>query len=238
MTTARTLITDALVEIGVQDIGESLDATTAEYALRTLNRTLDRCNLTDAFVYSVRRQVFTATFDNQDYTFGSGGVWGSVDNGRIVRATIDQGAGDTVATELEMIDYRAWADISDRVATGKPVYLYDERNEAGGLNTVWLWPIPDANYSIALFTQKEVPNFATLDTALSAPPIYEELLLTELAIALAGPLHAQVPETLVLRNRKAWDTVTIDNQLQVQFDPSSHYRPIGGRADYKTGRLV
>lgn len=181
--------------------------------------------------------MFDLAFDSQDYTFGSGGLFDTADNGRIVRAGLILSDGSE--TPLAMVDYRAWADISVKFDNGQPAYLWDQRNETGGLNTLWFWPIPDSDaYDVVLYTQHEIADFATLDTSLSAPPIYEELILTELGIALAGALHAQVPDTFILRNRKAWEAVSADNQLSMPFDPSSHFKPVGGRADYKIGRLI
>src|SRR5574340_330742 len=73
MTTVRDMLTDALIELGIQDQSEAISADKATSALRALNRMISAWNTEDLMVYTVDRSVFTLTAGKQAYTIGAGG---------------------------------------------------------------------------------------------------------------------------------------------------------------------
>lgn len=236
MTTARDIVTTALLEIGVTDPIEPVAAEIAQFGLNTLNSTLDRMNLSRGSVYTYVRHVFPLVAGTDTYTFGAGGTFNAANSGRIRRAGLVRTDTDT-EVDLQMVDYRGYSDIADRDSRGTPLYLYDSRTEP--LNNIVLWPVPDsATYSLTLYTDSEIPNLTNLDSVIVCSGAYKELIMTELAIALSGPLRAQVPQSTVSRNTKAWAAVLADNTMRLDGDMSVHYENTGRISDITTGRLI
>lgn len=236
MTTVATLITDSLIEIGVQDPGESVASNLSSYAIRTINRLFDRVNLSRAAVYTYSRQEFALTAGDASYTFGPSGDFNSTNDGRIRKAGLLRTDTNT-ETEIQLIDYRAYADLVDRASSGVPLYLYDSRTAP--INTLAFWPTPDNTYyKVVLYTDYEMPQVSALSDTLVIPGAMEELMLTELAIVLAGALATQVSQSLMMRNSKAWNAIIEDNTLRMDADLSAHFEYRGSSVDVKTGRII
>ena len=73
--------------------------------------------------------------------------------------------------------------ISNKDIGGIPEFLnYDNGFPLG---TIRLWPAPTTGHVLHLLTEKQLTQFASLDTELSLPPGYERALINNLAVETA-----------------------------------------------------
>ena len=73
MTTVREVCQDALLELGVVDLIDAMDAAKGAHMLRMLNRMLQLWNTEELMIYTVNRTTQNLISGKQEYTYGIGG---------------------------------------------------------------------------------------------------------------------------------------------------------------------
>jgi hypothetical protein len=236
--TALDLITTALKEINVLAIGEPLAAEDAADGLAALNRMVDQWSTERLLVYAMNRTTWPIVSGTGTYTVGTGG---SVNIPRPI-----------------YIDAVAFLDTSPTLPTEYPLsQLTDAAREGTVLKTItspfptcWyydpffplaalvLWPTPTSTtLQGVIYYPQVVTQFATLATTVAMPPGYEEMLVTGLAIALAGPYTRQVDPSLRERaiNAKALCKRANARLVDLSFDAGSLVGNGGGLFNIYTG---
>lgn len=214
MATARDLIERSLRLIHVLDPGESPTAAEADDSLTALNDMLEIMSLPGLYIYTTREDNVSWTASQQSRTIGSSG------NFNITRPTrIEDGTYFKVSSTdypLTIIRSQAeYAAIPDKTtSTSHPSHLYYEPTYP--LGVLYLWPVPSATLSVYLRSQEQMDSFATLDTSISYPPGYKELMVTSLCQRLAPEFGVAIPPEVSDMARRARMIIKRSNEKSVQ----------------------
>ena len=198
MTTALELITDALFEIGVQDIGQAVSADDSSMGLRYLNRLLQRWSNSPG-MYPVVPEVSVPLTGAASYTIGpSGADVTSTRMLRVDRATCIDAAG--FESSVNVLAREQWDDIATKDVSGGPVsdVWY---NAAVTTGTIYVYPKAPSGYTLKLEGSTLLASFSGLSTVVTLPAGYESAIVPSLAIDLA-PAY-QVPVSSDLRMKAA-----------------------------------
>lgn len=206
MATARTIVEAALLELNVNQPGESCDAADALQGLAALNRMVDQNAAESLQIFSLTRTTWTIVSNDGSYTVGSGG------NVNVARPVFidhvnfqDTSTDPDTEYQMQPLNRDAYARITQKVLTRTlPSSWY--YNPTYPLGTLELYPVPtSATLQGVLYAPAAVAQFTNLTTAVSLPPGYEEFLVTNLAVMLASSYGRAIDDTLVMRamNSKA-----------------------------------
>jgi len=202
--TYRTLIADALLDLGVLAEGETAGADEEASALRTMNRMLDSWDAEKLRLYTVARTEATIVSGTATYTVGSGGDF---DVGR--PASVDQIVGlnyqDTSGTNdreqpLHRHTEESWSQVAikDTQSTYPTSYYYDA-NFSSGLATITLYPVPTGTtLELVLYAWTHLSQVTTVTNTVTLPPAYERAIVKNLAIELA-PSYGKQPSQLLMQ---------------------------------------
>lgn len=206
MTTVRSLIEDALIELGVQDPSESMGADRAAHGLRVLNRMISAWDTEDLMVYTVDRPVFNLVAGKQAYTIGVGGDFVTtmpIRPAQIDMASILVTAGSN-ELPIEILNDEQWRDVVVKNTSGSyPLQMWSNGNYP--LNTLSFWPIPSAAYQVVLYIWGQTSEFPDVNQAVTLPQGYEEAIVPNLSARLAPSygLQASPSTTELARAAKA-----------------------------------
>jgi len=208
MTTVRELCNDALIELGVLDPSEAMEATAASFALRTLNRMLQVWNTQALMIYTVNRTEFPMVANQQSYTLGTGGNFNISRPARIdmVSILVNTG-GRPIEIPTEVLTDDDWRDVTMKTTPSNwPTKVWMTGNVP--LNDLWFWPIPqDGTIKCVLYSWGKTDNFASLNDLVVFPNGYEEAIVTNLAMFLSSSYGAQASPALGLRAAMSKDAI-------------------------------
>lgn len=195
MTTALTLITDALIEIGAHDLGQSVPAEDAALGLRYLNRIMERWSNSPA-MFPVLPEISIPMTGAASYTIGPTGDVVSARPLRVDRATFFSGG---VEYGVNVLSRAEWDAISVKDVAGGPVsgIWFDAANTNA---RVYVYPKASEG-TLKLDAPTLLGTFASTSSALDLPAGYESAIVLTLASDLAGAF--QRPLTPDLRVRTA-----------------------------------
>ena len=196
MTTALDLITDALIEIGCADVGQSVPSEDADLGLRYLNRVLQRWSNMRLLIPAVTNVSVTLTGAGS-YTIGPTGVVVTTRPNKVLHARASDAGGTDYPVRI--ISRAEWDIISVKAVNGGPpeVIWYQATNTDGTLN---VYP-RSTGYTLTLGCQSLLASFAGLATAVTLPEGYESALVLTLADDLTAPF--QVRERQDVQRRAA-----------------------------------
>lgn len=196
MTTARTLITQALKDLGAIAVGETPTADEAQDALEALNQMVQVWQTEAMVVYAKSQQVFTyPTTGQQSYTIGPTGNFVTTRPIRI-DAAYNRDRNDNDYLLYVAKDFTDYSNLVTKNVTANlvTVIYYDPTYPNG---TIYNWPTPnDSSYRLVMWTWTSVTEFTTLDTVIVLPPGYEEALRTNLAVRLSPRYGREVMPAL------------------------------------------
>lgn len=191
--TGRDIVTAALKLIGAFAPGESLPAAEATDGLGTLNRMLSSFSNDNLLIHARVREEFTLVSGTQQYTMGSGATFDTDRPLEISQALIrDESVSEAVEYPIRIVSLEEWSRIFAKgVSAPYPTALYAHGTYPN--ETIDLFPKPSAAHKLVLWSVKPLSSISTLDTAVSLPPGYEELLIYNLAPRLAPEYGRQTP---------------------------------------------
>lgn len=196
MTSIRTLIQDALIELGVVAPGDSITAEDADFGLRTLNRLIERWNTESLMIYTVNRDTFTLTPGKQDYLLGVGGDWSISRPVKTDMASVIPVAGNP-EIPIHMLTDAEWRQIAVKNTQGTfPTQIWFKGDVPR--NTFFVWPVPTTACTLVLYNWGKTENFSNLNSEIVFPLGYEEALLTNLAVHL-GSSYGKQPNPILLQ---------------------------------------
>lgn len=197
--TATDIITNALIEIGVQAPGESLPSEQATFCLSKLNRLLDNWNTESLFIYGTQLFQGTLQVNHNPHTIGlspSDFIVATSRPPKILKANLVlTDVSPNIFRALEIVDDAWWMNNPvPSLATQIPYYLWPNYGWPQG--QLYLWPVPTKAYDIQLDIDTLFTSFLIGDT-FSLPPGYEDAVTLSLAEALMAPLGVQPSATLI-----------------------------------------
>lgn len=192
MATVRDLVYAALEEINVTAQGEVPTTAEAQKALDVLGRLQDRWSTERLYLFTVTRTLFTIT-QATSFSVGSGGDINItrptyIDAVHLVDTSSDPDGESPLGKMLEE-DYRNYPTKAGTAAIPSSWY-YSPTYPLGAL---YLIPIPTSSgFQGAVYAPTPVTKYTSLDTSVSLPPGYEELIVSNLAVRCAPTFGAQV----------------------------------------------
>ena len=224
MTTALSIIKQALRKGNVIGKGENLDDEQAQDGLTALNSMLSLWSVDGGLIFTETRESFPST-GATSYTIGPGGDFDTVKpytiNAMFARAnTIDYSLADN--------DQRQYASKSYKSIGGIPTGYYFDNNFP--LSNIFVFPIPDTTYEIHIYSDKILESFTSLTDDINMPAGYENALVynlwAELAPEYVQPLTpdlirlARTSKKAVFNSNTKNDNnvATVDSALTINSD--------------------
>jgi hypothetical protein len=237
--TALELITDAYAELNVFLPGESIPATDAQFARRSLNGLLGQLAQQHLTIPSTARIVVDLVSGqggpDNPYTIGPGGDFDTIrpanaQSLKRVRLLYSDGV-----TEVDLTCYtdQWWQALTQKTVSGTmpSAYSYDP-TFTSGLGAIYLWPqATDITNQLVLYIDAPLSTFADLTTAYQLPPGYQDLLVFGLARRLAKPYGREVDADLL---EKAASSLRVIKRSNVKYVEMTSYFGGGGVYDIFT----
>lgn len=228
MTTALTLIEDALGLIEAVGVDQNLSADEADDALRVLNDLIDEWSTQSLAIYGQANQTFNTTSGLGVYTIGPSGTWNTVRPIRINDPAYSVINGTTfpcismTQAEYNLIPVKAQTqDYPDR-------YLYVNENPLGRIT---LWPVPSAITPVTFSIDRVLISVATIATDIIFPPGYLKAFKYALATELASPFGrklSEYPEVPAIASRSLGNIKRANKRARVlRCDPAYSDTPYG-----------
>jgi hypothetical protein len=186
MTTVVDVITQALVDSGVLDDGETASAAEASRALDLLNQMLALWAIDNVNVYAQQETSFSPT-GALSYTVGTGA------NVNMTRPSRIDGAFwrlNGIDTPLTMLDtFEQYESISQKTQAGEPEYAFYLPSYTTG--TLYLYPQPSTG-TVHLLSNVALPTASVLADTITLPPEYILPIRSNLALLVAGTYGAPI----------------------------------------------
>lgn len=199
MATARSIITDAYLEIGAIGFGAALSSSLATLGLSRFQMLVNAWKAEQCALFLQDRNTFLLTAGTNTFTIGDGGdldterpVWIEGMNYIVPGSTGQTGTVEVEMAPLSNDQYMALS-IKD-LQSGLPQQFY--YNATVPLGTMFIWPTVTQDVTLAIYLQRGMGEPATLDTAVTGPPGYAEAFLYQLALRLCGPTGRPIPPQL------------------------------------------
>lgn len=217
MATARVIITDALIEIGAYEIGESIPDPDMQLGLRRFQNQLNTWAADYTTLAVQDRLVFTVPAGTSSFTIGPTGdiatqrpAWLNGIN------YINPGsqAGNTNEVPMGPMDNDQFMALSIKdLSSGLPQqYFFQNDVPIGSGNaTVVLWPVPNQDVDVVVYAPHAIAEPATLNTDVTGPPGYQEGFMYQLAVRLCRPFAMPLTQDLLLMAKAAMNRMVKPN---------------------------
>lgn len=184
-TTVRDLIKGSLRLIGALATGETPPAEETSDALMVLNEMIASWSTENLFIPAQTKEVFPLVAGKGSYTMGPGGDFDTTRPIDIRQVMVQENAASP-AYELpvEIITVDEFARITAKSTTGSISSLAYFEGTAP-LETINLYPVPNAAKNIVIYSAKLVASFASINDSIDLPPGYLKALRYGLAVELA-----------------------------------------------------
>jgi hypothetical protein len=216
--TARTLITNALIELGVLADGEVPSAAMLSLGLATLNRMLDAWNTERLLLPVQTRSSYTLTASLASPTIGPTGTF-SASRPMAIEQMGVMPVGSTVELPVLPMTRGEYAAITLKTLTMDwPLrYLYEPGTPNG---TITFYPIPTTAATLYLYVLTALASFATYDTAYTFQPGYYEALHFNLALRCMRPFGVKFdgPDLALLIDQAGTAKGSIKRQNEVPLN--------------------
>ena len=197
--TSLTIITDALLDLGVLAADEVPTAGQANQALRRLNNMIDSWNTENLAVYGATQQIVPLVANQQEYTIGPGG---DVDIPR--PNDITQAAARQMSLpEAQRIDYplyilndAEWQSVPQKKLQSSWPNMAVYFNMTYPLIRAFVYPSPTTGEFALVFWYIGILSNLALNTVINLPPGYKRALTANLCIELASSYGVEVPATV------------------------------------------
>jgi len=213
--TVRSIITDALVELGVLEPGENMTAAQGQTGLRRVQAMIDSW-AADRLTLSLQlRTAFTWPASTSEVQIGPSQTV-NIDRPMWINTItyVVPGTSPGVEVLIGQMDEDAYAALSIKSLTSAlPQQCFYQTNLTDAFGTLFLWPQPQS-LTIVIYTPQAVGVPASLDSILIGPPGYQDAFLYQLAMRLCTPFGVAVPPLLP---RMA--TAAFENMKRPNVDP-------------------
>lgn len=215
MATVRSILTDALVEIGVIAANETPDAATIQLALLRFQNQLDGW-AADQLTLSIQsRTAITWPSSTASQTIGLAGanitaqrpVWINQLN------YVVPGSSPAVEVVIAAMDQDSYAAQSIKaLSSALPLAFFYQTAIDTLLGTITLWPVPNQQLTLYLYAPQAVGVPTGLDDILLGPPGYQDAFMYQLAKRLCGrTFGVELTQELMLKAQNAYDLMKRPN---------------------------
>jgi hypothetical protein len=190
MTTARAIVFDALLDLGVASNEEPMQAPMAEQGLRLLNSLLDSWSLEKLTIYYTPPTVIPWPAGIQTQSWGPGGA---IPTPRPIALAPYAQYRDVTGLELPLAvmthqeEYAALTLKHQQASTLQVLYYAPSMP----MGTLYGWPVPTSDWTIIVYPWTVLGRFPGLDDEIAFPPGYERALRVGLALEAAASYGAQ-----------------------------------------------
>lgn len=195
--------TDAFLLLGVFAPSETISNADLTFARRLCNDLLSEWSQRTLMIPVIARERFDLVADqggpDNPYTIGDGGDFDTErpsNQGSITAANLILTAtSPEVRVPLGIYTDDAYdANQLPSMSNSQPTSLYYNPTYAGGLGSIYLWPVPNtATNDLELFLEKSVAQFDDLVTAYDVPDGLPRALKYNLAQLLGAPYGTEIP---------------------------------------------
>ena len=191
MANVMDLITRSMLELGVLASGEAATGAEAQDCFNYLNSMLMSWNTDRTNIYTVNIAQYPLISGTQFYTIGPGGQFDaprpqSIQNANIILNSVSP----VTRLPLSLINDDQFAAIKVlNVQSTIPQLLYNDG--AYPMSTLSLWGIPAGGLTLELFTWQALSTFLTPFDVVTLPPGYEDAIVYNLAMRIAGMFGRQ-----------------------------------------------
>lgn len=221
-TTAYTIITGAMQDIGALALGEVPTSEEATACLISLNDMLDMWNTERLAVYNIAPEIFPYVPGTGTYTIGPGGDFDTDRPVKIESAYSRDSHGNDYKIGEVTDNYEYYSDIITKYTQATlPSILYFDGNFP--LQNLYFWCVPsDGSYSVVLWLWKQLPQFQELNEEIILPPGYNQALKKNLSIQISPAFGATPTQELKEQaaNSKAQIKRSNYNIKELHFDSS------------------
>jgi len=232
------VINPALRRLGILAEGEMPSYDQANDALSALNDLIDTWAGDKLQVYTETRTTATLTPSQASFTVGTGGNINIV-RPMFIRHVNFQDTSQSPTMEFQMpplLTEDAYAKITLKSLTSTlPQVAY--WNPTYPLGTLIPYPIPtSATLQWVLYHSTAVPQFAALTTAVSLPPGYRRMMVTNLALELAPDYGKEPAQSLIRSAMESLGTVKRNNKrvMDMSIDAGALVQNRGSKYGYYT----
>lgn len=194
------LATQALTSLGVLAEAEVPTTSASNDALDALNGLFDQWKAERLIIYQLLNTTKAITPSVGNYSVGLPAGDIPIERPMFIdhAAWIDSSSPNHYYDLIRLTD-DAWSSITiPNLTATLPQYWWYQTTFP--LSRVWLWPIPTSSgIFISLDYQSAVGEFAALTTAVSLPPGYRRMIVTNLALELA-PSYGVQPSGLLVQH--------------------------------------
>lgn len=210
--TARDMIKDALLEIRVLGVGQSVNVEVEQRAFRKLNRMLELMSLDANKIYVDTEESETLTSGTSRYTVGSGGDFNT---NRPLEIRDDAFIRDTGGIDhpIRVLSQDKYRKVPSKTDSARPRFMtYTPEFPLGKIS---LKPEPNDSTDVLHYRASVLlDSFATLTTSVNFAPGYEEAIILALAIAISSQNGKSVTQELAATAATAWETIERPNALR------------------------
>ena len=190
MTTARTIIKRALQRNGVLTKNESPSGDEASDGLSMLNDMIGSWSNDSLLIYARVSESFPLVSGQSSYTIGTGGDFNTDRPLQILTAFTRIGSVDY---DIGIVSDSVFDSITQKsISSSIPSVMF--YYAAHPLGTITIYPVPTTG-DLHIRSEKQLTEFATLDTDVDLPPGWDRALIYNLSIELAGEYGQPVSET-------------------------------------------
>lgn len=234
MALARTIIRDALTEIGVLAEGEAPESAWSTLALRRFQYQIDSWNAEELTLAVQQRESFTLTSGTATITIGESGS----PTVNAPRPTFLQmvnyvvpGSSPAVEVSLAPMDRDSYAALSIKtLESALPTQYF--LNPTTPNSTIFFWPTVDQDVTIVLYYPLNNTDPATLQTDIIGPPGYQEAFMYQLALRLCTPFGREIPSALPEMAANALARMKRPNTQPGLLGVDAAVAPFGGGGAY------
>jgi hypothetical protein len=213
MTTALTLITDAMAQANLTEAGQSLPAEEAQTGLRALNRLMGKWSQMRLMIPALAQYSVTLT-GASSYTIGPTGAVVGLRPIKVLSVTATDANGTDYEVKVRTQDQ--WDAIAVKDMTGGPP---SEVWYQPLLGNGRLWVYPKSNgYTLNVDAQALVASFPSLSTDLTLPDGYEAAIVPTLADELCSSYGVQTPGDVLRRAAGAVRALKRTNSEPIRAD--------------------
>lgn len=209
-TSAYDIVNRALRINGVISSIEAGDAQDINDALKSLNMMIEQWSLEDLMCYYILNETFAAVSGTASYTIGPLATWASAQRPVTISNMFCRGT-DNHDVKIEALTEKDYQELYNKSQTGEPEYYYYQPTITSG--TVYLWPVPDAAYTIGISQLAQLTQFSELRHEIDLPPGYCKALIWNLAIEIAPEYGKQVDEVTAQNAIKAKALIKVKNNI-------------------------
>lgn len=203
MATVRTLITDALLEIGALGPGETLDASLAAVGLQRVQNQFDAWQADRLNLAVLARASFTLPSGTSTVTLGTGG---SVTTSPATTTApmfldhvtyVNPASSPEVEVPIGQMSRDDYAAITIKsLSSALPTQCFYQRSNTTALGSLFFWPKVSQNVTIYIYSLQGIGVPVTLSDVILGPPGYPDASLYDLAVRLCPATGTAMPDGL------------------------------------------